>query len=462
MQIAGLPAPKSTTDGPSMNLFTRRSFQHGVHPDPEKAATRDLPIRRFPFAPLLLVPLEQHAGQPARAVVREGQEVRRGDKLGDADGDISAAVHAPASGTIRRIALVPSPLGRMVSGVYLEPWPGSTQEVAPGTPCDVASASPEEIIRAIRDAGIVGLGGAAFPTHAKLRVTPGQIDTLIINGAECEPYLTTDYRVMLEQMEDLLLGVRYLKKATGASRAILAVEQHSHDVAEAAQTAMEQLASREALLEVRVLAVKYPQGAEKILIKTLLGRVISTGERPAAVGALCINAATAAEIGRLLPHGQGILERVVTFAGSGIEKKGNYRIPIGTPLRFALETVGMTDDANRVLLGGPMMGQAVADLDVPITKGISGVIALAETPPARVYACIRCARCLDACPLNLNPAELGALARSAEHERMAEEFRLADCFECGACSFVCPSHLPLVQEFRAAKSHLRRLRGDSA
>ena len=260
---------------------------------------------------------------------------------------------------------------------------------------------------------------------------------------------------MLEQMEDLLLGVHYLEKATGASRSILAVERHSQDVLDAARTAMEKSGGLEPTLELRALAVKYPQGAEKILIKTLLGRTIPTGEHPASVGALCINAATAAEIGRLLPHGLGILERVVTFAGSGIVQKGNYRIPIGTPLRFALETVGLAEDANRVLLGGPMMGQAVADLDVPITKGISGVIALAETPPAKVYQCIRCARCLDACPLDLNPAELGALARAGEHERMAREFHLADCFECGACSFVCPSHLPLVQEFRAAKARVR-------
>ena len=435
-----------------MNLFPRRSFHHGVHPDPEKAATRDLPIRRFPFARLLVVPLEQHAGRPARAAVREGQEVRRGQKLGEADGEISAAVHAPASGMVRRIDLVPSPLGRMVPGVYLEPWPGSTQEVADGIPCDLASAGPEEIIAAIQDAGIVGLGGAAFPTHAKLRVPEGQVDTLIINGAECEPYLTTDYRVMLEQTEDLVLGIRYLRKATGARRAILAVEHHARDVLDAVRALAGDVA-----LELRDLAVKYPKGAEKLLIKTLLGRETPSGSRPATVGALCINAATTAEIGRLLPRGRGILERVVTFAGSGIVNKGNYRIPIGTPIRFALETVGTTTDTNRVLLGGPMMGQAVADLDVPITKGISGVIALARTPPVKVYPCIRCGRCLEACPLDLNPAELGALARAGEPAKMASDYHLADCFECGACSFVCPSHLPLVQEFRGAKTLLRRI-----
>ncbi|MGD8415668.1 MAG: electron transport complex subunit RsxC, partial [Pseudomonadales bacterium] len=195
-----------------MNLFPRRTFHHGVHPDPEKAATRDLPIHRFPFAPLLAVPLAQHAGTPARPVVREGQEVRRGEKLGEADGEISAAVHAPASGVVRRLDLVPSPIGRMVAGVYLEPWPGSTQEVADGTACPLETATPEEIVDAIRDAGVVGLGGAAFPTHVKLRVEPARVDTIVINGAECEPYLTTDYRVMLEQTDDLVLGIRYVLK----------------------------------------------------------------------------------------------------------------------------------------------------------------------------------------------------------------------------------------------------------
>ncbi len=435
-----------------MNLFPRRTFHHGVHPDPEKAATRDLPIRRFPFAPLLLVPLLQHAGRPAQAVVREGQEVRRGQVLGRADGDISAAVHAPASGVVRRLALVPSVLGRMVDGVYLEPWPGSTQEVADGVPCPLDEATPEEIVEAIRDAGIVGLGGAAFPTHVKLRVPAGAVETLIINGAECEPYLTTDYCVMREQAADLVLGIRYLLKAVGAARAILAVEHHSRDVLDVVRAET----TSGLPLELRSLAVKYPQGAEKVLIETLLGFEVPSGRRPADLGTLCINVATAAEIGRLLPHGRGILERVVTFAGDGIVDKGNYRIPIGTPLRFALEHVGTTTDVRRVVFGGPMMGEAVASLDIPITKGISGVMALTGGPHRRVYPCIRCARCVDACPLDLNPAELGALARAGEPERMASEFHLHDCFECGACAYVCPSHLPLVQEFRAAKRRLQR------
>jgi len=435
-----------------MNLLRRRSFRHGVHPDPEKAATRDLPIRRFPFAPLLVVPLQQHAGKAARAVVREGEEVQRGQTLGAADGELSAAVHAPASGVVRRLGLVPDVSGRRVPGVFLEPWPGSTQELADGKPCALATATADDIVDAVRDAGVVGLGGAAFPTHVKLRAARGRVDTLIINGAESEPYLTTDYRVMVEQTPDLLLGIRYLLKATGAQRAVLGVEHHNRDVLARIRPLLGELP-----LELRALRVKYPQGAEKILIRTLLGREVPRGGLPVAVGALCLNAATAAEIGRLLPRGRGIVERVVTFAGSGITRKGNYRIPIGTPLRFALEEAGASADLGRVVLGGPMMGQAVASLDVPISKGIAGVIGLAEAAAPRSYPCIHCGRCLEACPLGLNPAELGELARAGDYARMAEDFHLADCFECGACSFVCPSHLPLTQDFRTAKAHLRRL-----
>ena len=436
-----------------MNLPGTRTFRHGVHPSPEKAATKDAAIRRFPFAPLLIVSLHQHAGRAARAVVRAGEEVRRGQKLAEADGDVSVPVHAPALGTVRRIAPAPSISGRMVEAAYLEPLPGSTQEVAEGTPCRVEVASPDEILAAVRDAGIVGLGGAAFPTHVKLRVPAGcTVDTVIINGVECEPYLTTDYRVMLEQASDVIEGVRFVLKARGAARAILAVETHARDALEAVRAA----AGDTVPLETRALSVKYPQGAEKLLIKTLLGREVPSGELPSAVGAVCINVATTAESGRLLPHGRGILERVVTFAGAAVARPGNYRIRIGTPLSFALEYVGATAHIGRVFLGGPMMGQAVGHLDVPITKGVAGVIAVPATKPAQVYPCIRCGRCLEACPLDLNPAELGALARAGEYARMVGEFHLADCFECGACAFVCPSHLPLVQEFRAAKHRLAR------
>lgn len=441
-----------------MRLLGLKTFRHGVHPPEAKDETKDLPIRQFPFAPLLVVPLSQHAGKPAVPVVREGQEVARGQTIARPDGFVSVAMHAPASGVVRRIALAPAISGRMVPAVYLEPFAGSTQEVADGKPCSVDGATPAEIVTAIQEAGIVGLGGAAFPTHVKLAIPPGKsVDTLILNGAECEPFLTTDHRVMLEQREDIFAGLRYLLKVTGATRAIIGVEENKPDAAAHLRAG----APADPPVEIELLRVKYPQGAEKMLITALLGREVPSGKLPVDVRALVVNVATAAEIGRLLPRGRGIQERVVTVTGPAVRKKGNYRIPIGTPLRFVLETVGVVEEeVNRVFLGGPMMGQAASSLDIPLTKGTSGVVAFtddaAERTHREVHPCIRCGYCLAACPMFLNPSQLGLLARNGEYERMAADENLMDCFECGSCSFVCPSHLPLVQQFRVAKSMVRK------
>lgn len=442
-------------------LRHRRSFAHGVHPPEAKDDTRELPIRQFPFAPVMIVPLLQHIGRPALPVVREGQEVERGQLLAEPDGYMSVAMHAPASGVIQRLGLVPSISGKMVPGVYLKPFPGSSQEVNEGTPCHLESATPDEILEAVQRAGIVGLGGAAFPTHVKLKVPEGKrIDTLIVNGVECEPYLTTDHRVMLEQQADIVMGIRYLLRATGAERAIIGIEANKLDVAASLRAAL----PPEVPATVEVVEVKYPQGAEKMLIAALLGREVPSGGLPSDVNVVAINVATTAEIGRLLPHGRGIQERVITIGGPAIRKKGNYRIPIGTPLRFALDYVGMDDHLSRVFLGGPMMGQALPSLDIPITKGTSGFVAFTsrETAAAsREYPCIHCGYCVDACPLFLNPSQLGLLGRNGQYQRMVEEFHLMDCFECGSCSYVCPAHIPLVQRFRAAKTMVRKQQAKS-
>jgi electron transport complex protein RnfC len=441
-----------------MTLLGLKTFRHGVHPPESKDATRGLAIRQFPFAPLLIIPLAQHLGKPSVAVVREGQEVARGQRLARPDGFVSVSMHAPASGVVRRIGLTPSAAGRMVPGVFLEPYPGSTQEVMDGKPCELETATRDEIVAAIQDAGVVGLGGAAFPTHVKLKIPEGKsVDTLIINGVECEPYLTTDHRIMLEQRDDIFTGIRYLLKVTGAEQVIIGIEANKPD---AVQHMREGLPG-DLPARVEMLHVKYPQGAEKMLITALLGREVPSGGLPLDVNALCVNVATTAEIGRLLPRGRGIHERVITITGPAVLQKGNYRIPIGTPLRFLLESVGAKDDVNRVFLGGPMMGVAASSLDISITKGTSGVVAFTDTEAERthrkIYPCIRCGYCVDACPIFLNPSDLGILAANGEHQRMTDEFHLMDCFECGCCSFVCPSHIPLVQQFRVAKAAVRKL-----
>ena len=441
----------------SMTLLGLKSFRHGIHPPQSKDATSGLATRQFPFAPLLTIPLAQHLGKPSVAVVREGQEVVRGQRIARADGFVSVSMHAPASGVVRRIALIPSTSGRMVPGVFLAPYPGSTQEVIDGTPCSPDTATNDEIVAAIQDAGLVGLGGAAFPTHVKLKLPEGKsVDTLIVNGAECEPYLTTDHRVMLEQREDIFTGIRYLLKLSGAERVIIGVEANKPDALEHLRAGL----TGDLPVEVKALTAKYPQGAEKMMITALLGREVPSGGLPLDEQALCVNVATTAEIGRLLPRGRGVQERVITITGPAVKQKGNYRIPIGTPLRFLLESVGVEDDVSRVFLGGPMMGQAAPSLDIPITKGTSGVVAFgaseSERTHQKIFPCIRCAYCVDACPIFLNPSELGLLAQSEQYDRMAEDFNLMDCFECDSCSFVCPSHIPLVQQFRFAKAAVRK------
>ncbi len=438
----------------------KNSFRHGIHPPEMKADTSHLAIRRFPFAPLLIVPLSQHLGKPTIPVVRAGQEVARGQTIARPDGFMSVAMHAPATGRVKKIGLAPAIGGNMTESVFIEAYPASSQEVDDGEPCDLETATPGDIILAIQQAGIVGLGGAAFPTHVKLKPPEGRtVDTLIINGVECEPYLTTDHRVMLEQTPDIFMGIRYLLKATCAGKAIISIVGNNADAAEKLRAEC----PGDLPASVQVAPVKYPQGAEKMVIRALLGREIPPGGLPADVGAICVNVATTAEIGRLLPRGQGIQERVMTIGGPGIERKGNYRIPIGTPVRFALEQTGVTDDISRVFLGGPMMGASVSNLDIPLTKGTSGITAFTtdETAGATghqpIYPCIHCARCVEACPMFLNPSQLGILAKNEEYKRMADEFDLMACFECGACSYVCPSHIPLVQYFRLSKKMIRKL-----
>ena len=436
--------------------FRKNTFKHGIHPPEHKDATKGLPIRQFPFAPLIILPMAQHIGKPAKIVVRAGQEVVRGQVLAEADGYMSVPIHAPVSGIIRKMANVPTITGKMVPGIYLEAFPSSSQEVQEGTPIDLDTATPEEILRGIQSAGIVGLGGAAFPTHVKLSIPEGKhCEVLMINGIECEPYLTTDHRVMLEQAEDIFMGIRYLLKATGAKKAIIGIEANKQDAADH----LESLLPEDLPLSVRVVPVKYPQGSEKMLITSILGLEVPSGGLPIDVGLVVVNVATTAEIGRLLPHGRGIQERVITITGPGVEKKGNYIIPIGTPLRFVLEQVGASENIQEVYMGGPMMGVAVSNLNISIVKGTSGIVVFGEQAvkrPNKIYPCIKCAACVDACPLSLNPSKLGILAKFGAYDQMAADYNLMDCFECGSCSYVCPSHIPLVQYFRLAKSTVRK------
>jgi len=441
-----------------MGLFSLRknTFKHGIHPPEHKEETNGLPIRQFPFPFLIILPTVQHIGAPSELIVREGQEVARGQLLAKAGGYVSSPVHAPVSGTVRKIANVPVISGKMVPGIYLEAFPGSSQEVMDGKPVNLETATPEEILQGVQDAGIVGLGGAAFPTHVKLKVPEDkQCDILMLNGIECEPYLTTDHRVMLEQGKDIFTGIRYLMKATGAKETIIGIEANKQDAADH----LESIIPADLPVKVRVVPVKYPQGSEKMLITSILDREVPSGGLPIDVGVVVVNVATTAEIGRLLPRGRGIQERVITITGPAVEKKGNYLIPIGTPLRYVLEQVGVDENLSEVYMGGPMMGVAVSNLNISIVKGTSGIVAFTEEQvkrPQKIYPCIKCGACVDACPISLNPSKLGILAKFEAYDLMADDYNLMDCFECGSCSYVCPSNIPLVQYFRLSKSVVRK------
>lgn len=439
-----------------MLTFASNTFKHGVHPPENKDETNKLPIRQFPFAPVIILPMTQHIGKPALPVVREGQEVARGQLVGRADGYMSVPMHAPVSGTVRKITNVPLIGGQVATGIFIEPFPFSGQEISEGDPISL-DTSPDKILQGIQEAGIVGLGGAAFPTHVKLKIPDGKkCEYLIINGVECEPYLTTDHRVMLEQSDDIFMGIRYLLKVTSAKQVLIGIEANKQDAADLLSSKV----PTDLPVKVKVVPVKYPQGAEKMLITALTGLEVPSGGLPIEVGAVVVNVATTAEIGRLLPQGRGIQERVVTITGPGIKKKGNYLIPIGTPLRYVLEQVGAAvENISEVYMGGPMMGISAANLDISITKGTSGIVVFGDENLKKIdkiYPCIKCGACVDACPISLNPSRLGILAKNEAYDLMAEQFHLLDCFECGSCSYVCPSNIPLVQYFRLAKGILRK------
>ncbi len=431
-----------------MNLFGTKRLWRGVHVPEHKEQTAHLPIRRLPFPPLLVVPLSQHAGKPAKAIVREGQEVVRGEPIAEADGFMSVPMHAPATGRVERIAPAPSARGELTMAIYIKPYPSASQEVLYGADQDITQMSPAEVIAAVQATGVVGLGGAAFPTHVKLKPPQGRhIDTVVVNGCECEPYLTTDHRVMVEYPKQVLHGTRVVMRALGVERAIIGVEDNKPD----AIAALREANADRPDITIEAVAAKYPQGAEKMLVKVLLGREIPTGGLPADVGLAVFNVATLAQIGDLLPHRQGLIERVVTVTGPAVSKPGNYLIPLGTPLRWVLEQAGCTDQAASIILGGPMMGPAVGSFDIPLTKGVTGVLVMPAKKAETVYPCIHCAACVDVCPLHLDPSHLGLLARKDRYEEMEEIYHLNDCFECACCSYVCPAHIPLVQYFRVAK-----------
>ena len=434
----------------------RPAFSGGLSLRWREPPRGDSTIRQMPFAPALFLPLRQHAGDPSVPVVHEGEDVVRGQLLARPDGDGGLPLHAPATGEVISIAERADRAGRTVLVIQLAPSAGDTQEYPGGAGCDPESTRPDEMLELIRDAGVVDLGGGARAMHARLqRARADGTSMLVLNGIDSDPGLSDAAPVLQGLEQDLRRGARCLARILGARRVVLVVEEPDGEAARALVGTF----TPETGPELQVLPPRYPQGAEPLLLRRVFGGSAKRGGSEAAPGALSISIATAAEVGRLLADGLAMTDQVVTLGGGGLADPGHYRTPLGTPLQFALEHAGMCPAPASVLQGGMMRGEALASLAQPVTKGVTGYLALAEDEmPADVPAlpCIRCGECIAACPVQLNPAELGLLARRQDYKKMNEKYALKACIECGCCSYACPSHIPLLQLFRAAKAQSRR------
>jgi len=441
------------------NLFgSLQTFSHGVHPDEYKELSCNRRIERMPFVELYTLPLSQHIGAPSKPIVKEGQKVRRGEMIAEPNGFVSVGLHAPVDGVVHAIDIFDHPNGQVLPAIQIRTDRFSTQQfrLEPGPPPE--QISTEDFIKGVQWAGIVGMGGAAFPAHVKFSIPEDKTCThLMLNGCECEPFLTCDHRVMVESARELIDGTRILARFIKPEKVYIAIEANKPD---AISVLREMTAEMDFPMEVVALEVKYPQGAEKMMISAILGEEVPSGKLPLDVGVLVSNVGTAVAMSQYFRQGQPLVERVITVSGTALKRPSNLMVPIGTPMREVVEHCGgITHTSPRILLGGPMMGMVQKNLDVPVVKGTSGILALTDNEVRNLdtYSCVRCGRCLDACPLFLNPARLGLLARKGLWEEM-EEYNIMDCFECASCSFVCPSGIPLVQSFRVGKAMIRELK----
>jgi Na+-translocating ferredoxin:NAD+ oxidoreductase subunit C len=446
-----VPDSRFTEELTMMNRISH--FYGGVHPAENKSA-RGAAIQDAPLLPLYTVPLSMHIGAPAKAVVKVGDTVKRGQLLAAPASFVSAAIHAPTSGKIKSAGFCLGPLGTQLPCLVLEA-DGEDAAAEPLPPItDWQNTAPEVLRQRVADAGIVGMGGAAFPTHIKLSIPQGKsVDTLIINGVECEPCLTADHRLMLEQPKRILNGVAIAAHILGVSRIVIAIEDNKPDAIELLRKECAQFATP---IEVVPLHVRYPQGAEKQLIYTITGRRVPTGSLPAEVHCVVQNIASAAATAEAVIDGKPLYERITTITGTPVANPGNWRLRVGTPYEAAVQFAGgVKGEVGKIISGGPMMGMAVYSGEVPIMKNTSGVLLMA---PSEVFqytskACLRCGRCNDACPMQLMP---GILSAQIENERFddAQNWHVMDCIECGCCSFVCPAGRPLVQHMKRAKSEV--------
>lgn len=429
----------------------------GVHP-PENKITASVPIEYLPVPESVVIPLSQHIGSPSVPVVSKGDYVRTGQLIAEGKGFISANIHSPVSGKVSKIDIAADSSGFRQNSVFIDvegdEWVDTIDRTSELNR-DI-KLSPEEIIKKCLVSGIVGLGGATFPSHVKLSVPSGKkCEILIINGVECEPYLTSDHRLMLEKGPEVFTGVTILMKALKVEKAIIGIENNKPD----AISNMQNLAAEFKGISVVTLRVKYPQGAEKQLIKALTGREVPSGRLPLDVGAVVHNVGTAFAVYEAVQKNKPLFERVVTVTGRNLSKPGNFFVRTGTPVRKLLEAAGgLPENTGKIINGGPMMGKAISNIDVPVVKGMSGIIVipLEESMREGTKPCIRCSKCVSACPLGLEPYLLMTLSEKSLFER-AEKERITDCMECGSCSYTCPASRPLLDYIRLGKANVIRM-----
>jgi electron transport complex protein RnfC len=429
----------------------------GVHP-PENKISQSAAIEVLPVPETVTIPISQHLGVPANPVVKKGDSVKAGQLIAKGEAFISANVHASVSGTVQKIDEVTDSSGYRKKAIVIkvegDEWDEGI-DLSKDLVKDI-TLSPKEIVTRINEKGIVGMGGATFPSHVKMMVPEGKkAEYLLINGVECEPYLTSDHRIMLEKAEEMLVGIQIQMRALGVDKAIIGIENNKPDAIEHIRSLLPDYSG----ISVEPLKVKYPQGGEKQLIKALLNREVPSGKLPIEVGCVVHNVGTSFAVYEAVQKNKPLVERVVTLTGKGIKSPSNFLVRIGTPVSALIEAAGgMPGDTGKVVNGGPMMGKALTDINAPVTKGTSGIILFPEQEAHRrpVHNCIRCGRCAGICPMGLEPYLLAVLAGNKKFEDCEEE-KIMDCMECGSCHYICPSGRPLLDQIRIGKSEVGKI-----
>ena len=429
------------------------SFFGGVHPKENKLYARDAAVQEFPEPDIVVIPMSQHIGAPCKPLVKKNDLVTKGQKIGDNQG-LCVPVHASVSGKVKSVEMKPHTNGTTVMSVVIENDHLGTlcEDIKPRTQEEVEALTPEELISIIREGGIVGMGGASFPTHVKLSGGIGKVDTIIVNAGECEPYITADDRLCREYPNELLSGLKVIMKILGLKEAHIGIEDNKPEAVRELKRAMD---PKDGIV-VDVLPAKYPQGAEKQLIYAVTGREVPSGGLPAAVGCAVFNAATCKAIHDVVYEGMPLIKRIVTVSGDILMEPKNLMVPVGTSFNDLIEACGHSENPYKVLSGGPMMGAAQYDLAVTTIKACNAITVLGKKNKYAVDEpqCIRCGKCIDACPMKLSPILMYKALLSGSIEEM-KSVHMMDCIECGSCAYTCPACVPLVLGFRSGKQKIR-------